>query len=145
MPSLLELARFSGLVTFVVGLPATIGTLIQVLRTRREAREAREGLVFSQNCLEFVTESGQVVNVVPLETLHSLPKPGDVVLLPGGADLEVLYQAYRVRRVEFVYSRVKKRRDGKETLPGQALLAKAVVYVDPVAGAALEPDASAQQ
>ena len=137
MPTLLELSRYTGLVSFVIGMPTTIGTFIQVLRTRREAREAREGLVFSQNCLEFVTESGRVVNVVPLETLHSLPKPGDVLLLPGGADLELMYQAYRVRRVEFVYSRVKERRDGKQTLPGQARLAKAVAHVEPVSGAGL--------
>ena len=47
------------------------------------------------NCLEFVVDDGTCINLVPLETLHSLPKPGDVVLLPGDgiSDAEGLRRA----------------------------------------------------
>ena len=71
MIAFLELAKFSGLLSFVVGLPTTVGTYYQVWRTRQETKEIRQGLVYSQNCLEFVLEDGTFVNVVPLETLHS--------------------------------------------------------------------------
>ncbi len=130
----LEIARYSGLVSFVVGLPTTVGTYYQVWRTRREAKEARQGLVYSENCLEFMTERGDFINLVPLETLHSLPKPSDVVLLPGvGAALKgeaFAYRAYRVIRIEHIYARVQ----AKHMLPGQARLAKAVAHVELLSG-----------
>jgi hypothetical protein len=130
----MEVAGYSGLVSFVVGLPTTIGTYYQVWRTRREAKEARQGLVYSENCLEFVTERGDFINLVPLETLHSLPKPADVVLLPGdGSALEgeaFAYRAYRVTRIEHIYARVQ----AKHILPGQARLAKAVAHVELLTG-----------
>jgi hypothetical protein len=131
MISMMELTRYTSLVSFVVGLPTTVLTYVQVIRTRRESKEAREGLVYSQNCLEFVLQDGTFVNLVPLETLHSLPKEGDVVLLPGASTESLAYSAYRVSRIEHIYSPVD-RVEGKKAMPGQARLAKAVAHVDAV-------------
>ena len=137
MISLLTVARYSGLVSFVVGLPTLVGTYYQVWRTRQEAKETRQGLAYSQNCLEFVLEDGTFVNVVPLETLHSLPRVGDVVLLPGGgvagfADGPA-FGAYRVTGIEQLYAGVGKF-GRRRPLPGQAHLVKAVAHVEPVSG-----------
>ncbi len=130
MVSLVELSKYSGVATFVVGLPATVGTFFQVLKTRREAREVRQGLVYSANCLEFLKVDGTFVNLVPLETLHSLPKPGDIVLLPGSGEAAgAEYGAYRVIRIEHIYAQVPQERR-KDLLPGQARLAKAVAHVE---------------
>jgi hypothetical protein len=140
MISLDGLGRFTSIISFVVGLPTTVGTYYQVWRTRRETKEAREGLVYSQNCLEFIMNDGRFVNLVPLETLHSLPKPGDIVLLPGAATPgaeEVAYGAYRVSRIEHIYARVEGM-GRRETLPGQARLAKAVAHVELLSGTAAE-------
>jgi hypothetical protein len=141
MISLDGLGRFTSIISFVVGLPTTVGTYYQVWRTRRETKEAREGLVYSQNCLEFIMNDGRFVNLVPLETLHSLPKPGDIVLLPGAAATpgaeEVAYGAYRVSRIEHIYARVEGM-GRRETLPGQARLAKAVAHVELLSGTAAE-------
>jgi hypothetical protein len=102
-------------------------------KARQEAKQAREGLLHSKNCLEFITTEGNCINLVPLETLHSLPKPGDVVLLPGrGMDgLEVTggvkYHpgAYRIERIEHIYTEAELK--GKQ--PGEARLTKAVAMV----------------
>jgi hypothetical protein len=130
MIPLSKVADITKLLSFVIAIPTTIGTFITVLRTRREAKEAREGLVYSANCLEFITEDGTFINLVPLETLHSLPKAGDIVLLPASGPSDVAYGAYRVTRVEFIYARVER----KERMAGQARLAKAVAHVDTLAG-----------
>ena len=135
MVAWLEISRYSGLASFVIGLPTTIGTYVEVLRARREAKEARAGLVYSRNCLEFLLEDGSFVNLVPLESLHSLPKPGDVVLLPGALGGALAYSAYRVTRIEHIYSTVD-RVEGKKALVGQARLAKAVAHVEKVTGSA---------
>jgi len=129
--SVLKLAPYSGVLGFLVGIPTTIGTYFQVLRTRREAKEAREGLVYSANCLEFIQDDGGFVNLVPLETLHTLPKAGDIVLLPGHSGSGgPLYAAYRVLRVEHIYARV----ESKAAAPGQARLAKSVAHVELLSG-----------
>jgi hypothetical protein len=68
------------------------------------------------------------VNLVPLETLHTLPKPGDVVLLPGhGVDDagEFVPGAYVVERIEHIYTPVQ----SKKSRPYQARLTKAVAHV----------------
>ena len=120
-------SHYSSLISFCIGLPTVAATYYQSWRTRREAREARQGLVWSDNCLEFVLENGTGVNLVPLESLHSLPKPGDVVLLPGMGAADG-FGAYRVMRVEHIYARV----EGRHALSGQARLAKAVAHVERV-------------
>ena len=122
---------YTSLVAFVIGLPTALATYYQAWKTRQESKEARQGFVVSQNCLEFILEDGTSVNLVPLETLHSLPKPGDIVLLPGAAShglRELPHCAYRVSRVEHIYARV----DTRQALTGQARLVKAVAHVDPL-------------
>jgi len=126
-----RLAPYTSLFGFVVGLPTLVGTYYQTWKSRQEAKEARAGLVFSENCLEFIREDGTTVNLVPLETLHTLPKPNDVVLLPGTVAAHACdpqHAAYRVSRVEFIYVRV----DNRHAQPGQARLAKAVAHVGSV-------------
>ena len=89
---------------------------------------AREGALYSMNCLEFVDDEGTCVNLVPLETLHSLPKPGDVVLLPGDGESDgagLATGAYRIERIEHIYTRP----DGKRKRPREARLTKAVAQV----------------
>ena len=81
-----QFSPYTSLFSFLIGLPAMIGAYYQSWKARQEARLAREGALQSMNCLEFVVDDGTCINLVPLETLHSLPKPGDVVLLPGGRD-----------------------------------------------------------
>jgi hypothetical protein len=122
------LESYASLIGFLIGLPVSVATYYQVFRARSEAEQARQGIVISENCLEFVQDDGATVNVVPLETLHSLPKPGDIVLLPGmdeGA-MALPHGAYRVSRIEHLYAPVKSRR----AHAGQARLAKAVAHVD---------------
>ena len=71
---------------FIIGLPTLAATYYQSWKSRRENEEARQSLFFSGNCLEFILQDGTSINLVPLETLHSLPKPGDIVLLPGSGE-----------------------------------------------------------
>ena len=77
------LAQYSSVVGFLIGLPAVIGTYYQSYKARQEARREREGTLHSQDCLEFVAGDGDCINLIPLETLHSLPRAGDVIMLPG--------------------------------------------------------------
>ena len=126
--SISRVTPYTSLISFVIGLPTLIGTYYVSWKARQESKEARQGLVFSDKCLEFITDDGISVNVIPLQTLHSLPKPGDIVLLPGPgpkAQSELQPAAYRVSRVEHIYTRVEKRR----AQTGQARLAKAVAHV----------------
>ena len=123
------MSPYTSLFGFVVGLPTLVGTYYQAYKSRQESKEARAGLVYSENCLEFVLDDGTTVNLVPLETLHTLPKPGDVVLLPGTGHLglpDPKHGAYRVSRIEFIYSRV----ENRQAQSGQARLAKAVAHID---------------
>jgi hypothetical protein len=129
MISVPRLSPYTSLFAFIVGLPTLIGTYYQAWKARQEGRMARQGLVYSENCLEFINEDGTSVNLVPLETLHTLPKPGDVVLLPGVGrhDPEApQHAAYQVSRIEFIYARV----ENRLAHHGQARLAKAVAHVD---------------
>jgi hypothetical protein len=85
-------------------------------------------LLHSKNCLEFVVADGSCINLIPLETLHSLPKPGDVVLLPGdgvGGDSRFVPGAYRIERIEHIYTPAEVK--GKQ--PREARLTKAVALV----------------
>jgi hypothetical protein len=121
-------ARIISIIGFMIALPMTIATYYEAYKARQEARQARDGTLHSLNCLEFVTGDGSCINLVPLETLHSLPKPGDVVMLPGhgmSEDGEFLPGAYLVETVEHIYSHV----DTKEGRPQEARLTKAVAQV----------------
>ena len=105
-----------------------IAAYYQSWKARQEARLAREGAFLSNNCLEFVVEHGTCINLVPLETLHSLPKPGDVVLPPGDGmneDSNLAPGAYRIERIEHIYTRPNER----SKRPREARLTKAVAQV----------------
>ena len=72
---------------------------------------------------------------MPLETLHSLPKPGDVVMLPAhgvGGTGEFLPGAYLVESIEHFYSH-----EEYEGLPAQ----RGAANQDGGAGDLAEPDA----
>jgi hypothetical protein len=123
-----QISHFTSIIGFTIAMPLTIATYYQSFKTRQEAREAREGTLHSMNCLEFVTEDGNSINLVPLETLHSLPRLGDVVLLPGDALAEggtILPGAYRVERVEHIYTPVSLKKNRLR----RARLSKAVAQV----------------
>jgi hypothetical protein len=123
-----QVAPYASLFSFVVGLPTMIAAYYQSWKARQEARLAREGALHSMNCLEFAIEDGTCINLVPLETLHTLPKPGDIVLLPGdgtGHDGSLHTGAYRIERIEHIYTRP----DGKTKRPREARLTKAVAQV----------------
>jgi len=129
MPSLAGLSPYANVLGFLIGLPTVIGAYYQSWRARQESRLAREGLVYSENCLEFILESGDSINLVPLETLHTLPRAGEVVLLPGSGSHdrdEPQHAAYRVTRIEYIYTRV----ENRHAQHGQARLVKAVAHVD---------------
>lgn len=112
----------------LIGAPAMVAGFYQSWKARQEAKAAREGRLVSVNCLEFVAGDGSCINLVPLETLHSLPKPGDVVLLPGqgvGKEGKFLPGAYRVEAIEHIYTQA----IHKGSRPQQARLTKAVAQV----------------
>jgi hypothetical protein len=123
-----QFSPYTSLFSFIIGLPTMIAAYYQSWKARQEARLAREGALHSLNCLEFVSNDGTCVNLVPLETLHSLPKPGDIVLLPGdgvGEGAELHPEAYRIDRIEHIYTRP----DFKTKRPREARLTKAVAQV----------------
>ena len=125
---IIGLAPYTSLIAFLIGLPTAIATYYQAFKTRQEARAARDGLLHSRDCLEFVIEDGSCVNLVPLETLHTLPKPGDIVLLPGDGGVEggqLAPGAYRIERIEHIYTLA----EMKTKRPREARLTKAVALV----------------
>jgi hypothetical protein len=126
--SISNITPYADMITFVVGLPTVLATYYQAFKTRQEARREREGSLHSQDCLEFVSLNGDCINLVPLETLHSLPRAGDVILLPSDGvreGTEYLPGAYLVDSVEHYYTRVEKR----GCRPQEARLTKAVAKV----------------
>jgi len=69
-------------VTFV-GIPALACSTYQLWQgLRRERAERKAFRSVSQGCLEFSDEKVGI-NLVPLETVAALPRPGDIVFLPG--------------------------------------------------------------
>jgi len=124
-----EFSRYTSLVAFCLGLPTAAATYYQAWKTRQEASLARAGLIYSKNCLEFVLSDGSSVNLVPLQTLHTLPKPDEIVLLPGagvGMADGTAMGAFRVDRVEHIYAHM----EGKKHDPRQARLVKVVAHVE---------------
>jgi hypothetical protein len=123
-----QFSPYTSLFSFIIGLPAMVGAYYQSWKARKEARQAREGAFYTADCLEFVVDDGTCINLVPLQTLHSLPKPGDIVLLPGDGTFEeedLAPGAYRIDRIEHVYTRP----DKKSKRPREARLTKAVAQV----------------
>ena len=123
-----QISPIASLIGFVIGLPTTVATYYQAFRTRKEAEQAREGLLHSRNCLEFIVEDGECINIVPLETLHTMPKPGDIVFLPGQSmTIKTEYHAgaYRVEHIEHIYTTA----EHKTKREGEARLTKVVAMV----------------
>jgi len=121
------LSYIANILAFLVALPITAATWYQALRARQEIRRSREVVIESANCLEFLTADGACVNLVPLETLRTLPRPGDIVFLPGdGVDADAVHSgAWRVDRVEHIYTHVQR----KNARPREARLTQAVAHV----------------
>jgi len=122
------IAQYASVVGFMIGLPVMAGAYYESFKARREARRAREGTPHSLNCLEFIAGDGTCINLVPLETLHSLPREGDVLLLPGdgvGATSQFLPGAYLVESIEHIYSPA----ESRDARPHEARLTKAVARV----------------
>ncbi len=136
---LAQLSFTANILGFMVVLPTTIATYYQAFKTRQEAKKEREGTLHSANCLEFIAGDGTCINLVPLESLHSLPKPGDVVLLPGhgvSGPSEFLPGAYLVDSIEHIYSHT----EYKGSRPQEARLTKTVAQVTSL-NPTLAPDA----
>jgi hypothetical protein len=113
---------------FLTGLPIVFATYYQSFKTRQEASRERDGRLHSKDCLEFVSFDGTCINLVPLESLHSLPREGDVIMLPGGgigSSVEFLPSAYLVESIEHIYTPC----TWKSTRPLEARLTKAVARV----------------
>src|SRR5260370_25951394 len=97
-----SISPITSIISFVLGMPTAFGIYYQAWKARREPQLARQGYLFSANCLAFVLQNGDTVNVIPLASLHTLPKPADVVLLPSnpldnlGLDTAALPRPYRV-------------------------------------------------
>jgi hypothetical protein len=108
---------------FFLTVPLSVATWYQVLRARQDLRRSRDMVIHSENCLEFVSTEGNCVNLVPLETMRSLPRPGDIVLLPGEGLSNTA--AWRIERVEHIFTRSLR----KTARPQEARLTKAMAYV----------------
>lgn len=122
------LGSCAGILGLLIGLPTVLAAFYQSFKARQEARQAREISLHSMNCLEFVTGDGTCINLVPLEMLHSLPRAGDVIMLPGlGMKVggEFIPSAYLVESVEHFYAQV----EYKGSRPQEARLTKAVAQV----------------
>jgi len=125
------LSSYITILGFLVGLPTLIAAYYESLRARQELQATRNGTLHSKNCLEFIAGDGSCINLVPLETLHSLPRTGDVIFLPAhGVDgrSEFRAGAYLIESVEHIYSPW----DGKGARPLEARLTKAVACVTSV-------------
>lgn len=128
--SLLDhLGSLASILGLLIVVPTVIAAFYQSMKARQEAQQVRDGTLHSRDCLEFIAGDGSCINVVPLETLHSLPMEGDVLMLPGqgmGDGSEFLPGAYLVDSVEHIYAppdrKLQRRRH-------EARLVKAVAHV----------------
>ncbi len=125
-----RLSNVSGIISFCIGLPTIIATYYQAYEARKEAHAALQPPILSENCVEFVLPDGTWINLVPLQSFHTLPAPGSVVLLPGDAMGDGA-GVYRVESLEYIYTT----EDREAQQPRQARLTKAVAQVSPL----LEP------
>ncbi len=122
--SISAISSWTSLLGFFIGLPTLAATYYEAWKTRKEAEAARRPFIVSENCLEFVGDDGEWVNLVPLQTMRTLPRPGDVVMLPGDGVADGA-GAYRVESVEFIYTR----EEENPQQPRQARLTKTVAHV----------------
>jgi hypothetical protein len=116
-------------ISFSVGLPTILATYYQAYRARQEVRAVRNPPILSENCIEFILSDGSWINLVPLQSLHSVPLPGSIVLLPGDGVSEGA-GVYRIESLEYIYAR----EEDDPQQPRQAKLTKAVAHVSNVLG-----------
>jgi hypothetical protein len=109
---------------------ASVISYYQAYRARQEVRAVRNPPILSENCIEFILSDGSWINLVPLQSLHSVPLPGSIVLLPGDGVSEGA-GVYRIDSLEYIYAR----EEDDPQQPRQAKLTKAVAHVSYV----LEP------
>ena len=129
MISASHISPYTSLISFTIGLPTAIATYYQAWKARQENRQLREGIALSSYCLEFVREDGISVNLASLDSLHSLPTVGEIVLLPGyDCGRGPQHGAYRIRNMEHIYGLVGTR----TAAAGQVHLVKIVASVDPL-------------
>jgi hypothetical protein len=99
-------------VVTIVGLPTLIISTIRLLldfRNERAAAVARRAeeerrQIVSVGCLQFSDERAGI-NLVPLEKVNAIPRPGDLVFLPGETQDGKNYGGgeYEVERVSFTF------------------------------------------
>src|SRR5713226_7084493 len=81
----LVFGRVADVISAIPGVIAIIGVPVLWVSTRKllhEVRERREIKIVSQGCLEF-SGAKAGINLVPLEMVTVVPRPGDTVYLPG--------------------------------------------------------------
>lgn len=98
-----RVSNLAGFASFAIGLPLVIATYYQAYRARQAAQQALRPPILSENCVEFVLADGTWINLVPLDSFHTLPAPGTVVLLPGD-EMGEGAGVYRVETLEYIYA-----------------------------------------
>ncbi len=124
-----HVSPYTSLISFTIGLPTAVATYYQAWKARQEGQQLREGIALSSYCLEFVRGDGSSVNIALLDSLHSLPTVGEVVLLPGCEKADgPQHGAYRILSMEHIYAVAANRR----AVAGQVHLVKIVANVDSI-------------
>ncbi len=85
----------------ILGIPTLAVATLDLVRRERARRKIES---VSHGCLEFSTH-GIGINLVPLDRITVLPRPGDVVMLPGETSSGVNLGAgeYEVEQVTFLF------------------------------------------
>ena len=121
-----SVSPYTSLISFTIGLPTAVATYYQAWKARQESRQLREGIALTSYCLEFVRQDGSSVNIASLDSLHSLPTVGEVVLLPGSERVDApQHSAYRILSMEHIYASA----TGRSAVAGQVHLVKIVASV----------------
>jgi hypothetical protein len=112
----------------IIGVPVLVVSICKLYREhQRDRAEQRTIKGVSEDCLEFYDRQENVaVNLIPLETIRVLPRPGDFVFLPGETRDGMNHSAaeYEVEKVTFDF------REAPEVdQPCPAIPAKVIAYV----------------
>jgi hypothetical protein len=124
-------------IMMIIGVPVLVVSMYKLYREYRRERAERGTIKgISEDCLEFYDRQENVaINLIPLETIRVLPRPGDFVFLPGETRDGVNLGAaeYEVEKVTFDF------REAPEVdQPCPAAPAKVVAYVRKI-GIAMHP------